>query len=270
MAKRDPNLVQSLERGLKALEMAARGRVKPADLAQKLGLDRSSAYRLLYTLMVNGYVNQDPTTREFLPNPSKFFALSSEVAGPMNWPVIAVGFLRVLRDRTGETANLGVLEGHEIVYIGQQAAHHALAVRYPLGTRRSLHGSALGKAILAFLPEPEIDRLLQEGGLAAQTPNTITDPKYLKLHLKTVREQGYAIDNEETFEGGRCIAAPIFDHRQQIVASMGISGPSTRLTLEKLSSIPHIVAEVANETSIALGGPSGSDDGKGSSKEPSG
>jgi DNA-binding IclR family transcriptional regulator len=253
MAKRDPNLIQSLERGLAALEMVVRGSVRPTDLAARLNIDRSTAYRLLYTLMVNGYLNQDPTRRDFVPNPSKFFALSSEVAGPMNWPVIAAGFLRVLRDRTGETANLGVQEGHEIVYIGQQPTHEALAVRLPLGTRRSLHGSALGKAILAFLPDTEIDRLIPESGLPAHTPNTITEPQRLKLHLQTVRRQGYAIDDEETFEGGRCLAAPIYDHRDQIIASMGISGPSTRLTLNKLPELASIVVDVASQTSEALG-----------------
>ncbi len=100
-------------------------------------MDRSTTYRLLYTLMIKGYLNQDASARNFNPNPSKFFALSSEVAGPMDWPVIVASFLRNLRDRTGETAKLEVLEGHNIVYIGQQPAHEALAVILPLGPRRS-------------------------------------------------------------------------------------------------------------------------------------
>ena len=253
MTKKDPNLIQSLVRGLTALEMTVRGTIKPSQLAKKLDIDRSTAYRLLYTLMVKGYVTQNPATRDFVPNPSKFFALSSEVAGPMNWPVIAAGFLRLLRDQTGETANLGVLEGHEIVYVGQQAAHEALAVRVPLGTRRPLHCSALGKAFLAFLPDSEIDQLIQKGGLAPRTPRTIIEPQTLKRDFQLVRERGYAIDDEETFEGGRCIAAPIYDHRQQIIASIGISGPSTRLTLDKLPSLAKVVVELANETSLALG-----------------
>lgn len=253
MKKRDPNLVQSLERGLTALEMAVRGGVKPLEVAEVLGVDRSTAYRLLYTLMVKGYLHQDASVREFIPNPSKFFALSSEVTGPMNWPVIVASFLRILRDRTGETANLGVLEGHDIVYIGQQPAHEALAVRLPLGTRRPLHCSALGKAILAFLTDPEINRLILESDLKPRTPRTITNPETLKLHLQTVRERGYAIDDEETFEGGRCIAAPIYDHRQQLVASMGISGPSTRLTWNKLTELASVVVEVTSQASAALG-----------------
>lgn len=236
-----------------AVEMSAQGGVKPSQVAEKLGIDRSSAYRLLYTLMMKGYLQQDPSSHQFLPNPSKFFALSSEVAGPMNWPIVANGFLRVLRDRTGETANLGILEGGEIVYIGQQAAHEALTVRVQLGTRRPLHCSALGKAILAHLPEIEIDHLIGNQELPAYTPQTITSPQKLKDHLKTVRELGYAVDDEETFQEVRCIAAPIYDHRRQVVASMGISGPYSRIKKDRLHLLAHTVIEVAVETSIALG-----------------
>jgi DNA-binding IclR family transcriptional regulator len=205
--------------------------------------------------MMKGYLQQDASNHHFLPNPSKFFALSSKVAGPMNWPIVANGFLRVLRDRTGETANLGTLEGGEIVYIGQQAAHEALTVRVPLGTRRPLHCSALGKAILAYLPEIEIDHLIDAQELPTYTPHTITRPQKLKDNLKTVRELGYAVDDEETFEEVRCIAAPIYDHRHQVVASMGISGPSSRLKKDRLHVLARVVTEVAAETSIALGAP---------------
>jgi DNA-binding IclR family transcriptional regulator len=233
--------------------MAVRGGVKPVDLAQVLGVDRSTAYRLLYTLKVKGYLDQDPTTHEFLPNPSKFFALSSEVAGPMNWSAIATSFLQVLRDRTRETANLGVLQEHEVVYVGQVQGQEALIVNHSLGTRRPLHCSALGKAILAFLPTAEAEWLIRQTQLTAKTPRTITDPQALRQHLRQVRRQGFAVDDEETFEGVRCIAAPILNHQGQVIASMGISGPSTRMTLERIATLAEIVVEAAGQTSAALG-----------------
>lgn len=252
VAKRESQIVQSLERGVIALEMAARGGIRPAALARVLGVDRTTAYRLLYTLMDKGYLEQDPKTHEFLPNPSKFFALSSQVGGAMNWPAIAAGFLPILRDRTGETANLGVLQDHEVVYIAQQQPREAVIVNHSLGARRPVHCSALGKALAAFLPEEELDRITA-GGLAPNTPRTITDPQMLKLHLRMVREVGYAVDDEETFLGVRCVAAPIYDHRGHVVASMGISGPSTRMALDRIPALADIVLDVVNQTSQALG-----------------
>jgi IclR family transcriptional regulator, KDG regulon repressor len=253
MTGSDTKPIQSLERGLIALELAVRGMGKPAELAKILKVDRSTAYRLLYTLKLRGYLDQDLLTREFVPNTAKFFVLSSEVAGLISWPTVAASFLMTLRDRTGETANLGVLQEAEVVYVGQQQTQEAVIVNHSLGTRRPLHCSALGKAILAFLPEAQVDCLIAEHGLAVRTHRTIANPQILKLHLNSIREQGYAVDDEETLHGVRCVAAPIYDHREQVIAAIGISGPSTRVTQDKIPTLGSIVVDVAAQASAALG-----------------
>lgn len=161
--------------------------------------------------------------------------------------------LRQLRDRTSETSNLGTLNEYEVVYIAQQRAPDGLIVSNSLGTRRPMHCSALGKAMLAFLPTGEAERLMRGKPLTQHTFRTISDPQSLKSHLQMVRERGYAIDDEETFEGIRCVAAPIFDHTQQVIASMGISGPSARLTSERLYLLADIVVDVARQASAFLG-----------------
>jgi IclR family transcriptional regulator, KDG regulon repressor len=253
MIERDSKPVQSLERGLIALELAVHGSVKPVELAKVLGVDRSTAYRLLYTLMIRGFLEQDPVTREFFPNSGKLFALSRQAAGRMDWPAIANTFLRTLRDRTGETANLGILQENDVVYIAQQQTREAVVVNHSLGERRPAHCSALGKALLAFLPEDYVDQIVKENGLVANTPRTITDPEILRLHLRTVRELGYATDDEETLHGVRCVAAPIYDHNNRVIAAMGITGPNTRLMLDTIPKLAHVVVKVANETSTALG-----------------
>lgn len=255
MPKQNSNLVQSLERGLIALEMAVDGGVKPSDLAKALGVDRSTAYRLLYTLMVKGYLNQNPSTHEFVANPAKLFELNSKVHEQMDWLSIASRFLNMLRDNTGETANLGVLHDREIVYVGQQRAQETVIVNHSLGARRPLHCSALGKAIIAFLSPAEVDRLLPDDQLPARTLKTITDLQTLKLELNKVRQSGYAVDDEETIEGVRCIAAPILDHSGQVIAAIGISGPATRVTARTLPIIAATVVEVARQASTALGAP---------------
>jgi DNA-binding IclR family transcriptional regulator len=251
--KRGQQLVQSLERGLIALEMAVEGGVRSVEVAEVLETDRSTAYRLLYTLVARGYLIQKPLTHEFIPNPTKFFQLHNKVAAMTDWTEIAAGFLSMLRDQSGETANLGVLQDSTVVYIAHKLGQAALTVNFALGTSRPLHCSALGKVFLASLSEVELGSLLAKTNLVANTANTITDPNVLKRHLHIVREHGYAVDDEETFEGVRCIAAPIYDHKEQIIAAMGISGPATRVTKAKLSELAQIVINVAAQASAALG-----------------
>ena len=151
--KRGQQLVQSLERGLAALEMALDGSVRPSHVAAALGIDRSTAYRLLYTLMAKGYLLQDERTREFTSNPTKFFQLYGKVATLLDWPDVAGDFLTKLREQSGETANLGVRQANNVIYIAHKPGQAALSVNFALGTSRPLHCSALGKALLAAQPD---------------------------------------------------------------------------------------------------------------------
>ena len=253
--KRGQQLVQSLERGLAALEMALDGSVRPSHVAEVLGIDRSTAYRLLYTLMAKGYLLQDERTREFTSNPAKFFQLYGKVATLLDWPDIAGDFLTKLRDQSGETANLGVRQANNVIYIAHKPGQAALSVNFALGTSRPLHCSALGKALLAAQPDAVTAEWVASAPLTAYTAKTITKPSLLKRHLGAVRADGHAVDDEETFAGVRCIAAPIQDHRQQVIAALGISGPTTRITHEQLPHFAQTVMQVAAQLSAELGAP---------------
>jgi len=259
--KRGQQLVQSLERGLIALEMAVEGGVRSAEVAEVLDTDRSTAYRLLYTLMAKGYLIQKASTREFVPNPTKFFQLHSKVATMTDWTEVAAGFLSMLRDQSDETANLGVQQENRVVYIAHKLGQAALTVNFALGTSRPLHCSALGKVLLAAQTDAEIEQFVANSTLMANTPKTIVDPNILQHHLTTVRKCGYAVDDEETFEGIRCIAAPIYDHKGLMIAAMGISGPATRVSVARLPELAQIVMNVAAQASAALGAPGVSADG---------
>jgi IclR family transcriptional regulator, KDG regulon repressor len=248
------NVVQSLERGLVALEATIRaGRIKPSAIAEELHVDRSTAYRLLFTLTEKGYLVQDPATRDFLPNPVRFFGLIGAMGEPMDWPTRAADFLRQLRDRSGETSNLGAIDEREVVYLAQQRALDGLMVSNPVGTRRPWHCSALGKAILAHLSDQEIDALVGGKPLVKHTFRTITDLQTFKRHLAIIRERGYATDDEETFIGVRCVASPIFDHTGHVMASIGVSGPSVRLTPERILQLAETVCDVAGQASKFFG-----------------
>ena len=253
--KRGQQLVQSLERGLVALEMALESSVRPADVAEALGIDRSTAYRLLNTLTAKGYLLQDERTREFTSNPTKFFQLYSRVATLLDWPDVAADFLTRLRDQSGETANLGVRQANNVIYIAHKPGQAALSVNFALGTSRPLHCSALGKALLAAQPDAATAEWIAATPLTAYTAQTITAPTLMRHHLGAVRADGYAVDDEETFAGVRCIAAPIYDHRRQVIAALGISGPSTRITQEQVPHFAQIVMRVAAQLSADLGAP---------------
>ena len=253
--KRGQQLVQSLERGLTALEMALDGNVRPSHVAEALGIDRSTAYRLLYTLMAKGYLLQDERSREFTSNPAKFFQLYGKVAALLEWPDAAEGYLTKLRDQSGETANLGVRQANNVIYIAHKPGQAALSVNFALGTSRPLHCSALGKVLLAAQPDAVTEEWVASAALTSFTAKTITEPSRLKRHLEKVRADGYAVDDEETFAGVRCIAAPVRDHREQVITALGISGPTTRITLERLPHFAQSVIQIAAQLSSELGAP---------------
>ena len=222
--------VQSLRRGLGALEVAIDRDVRPSELAEILQVGRTTALRLLQTLVDEGYVKQSPTTKAFRANPAKIFLLASKLGSSLGWLGMAERFLTELAQATGETANLAVLEGAEAVYVAVAPSANALSVRPLIGTRRPIHSSAIGKAMIAFLDEAERARLLERAGLPQLTWRTITSLEVLEDQLREVRATGYAVDDQESINGVRCLAAPVLDRSLRPFAAIGISAPWVRMT----------------------------------------
>jgi DNA-binding IclR family transcriptional regulator len=249
----DSNLIQSLSRGLSALELVAQHSLTPRALAHALDVDRSTAYRILTTLAAHGFVERDPHSEQYILSSRKIFALSSTIGASSHWPSLATPWMKQLRDEIGEAVSLAVLQGDEVVYVNHLPSLEALTVGPLLGLRRPVYVSAVGKAIIAFLPDAEQDSLIRQLKLTALTPNTITNHKALHEELAQVRERGYAVDDAETFVGVRCVAAPIYDSTHQVIASMGISGPASRVTLERVPDIGQRVRTLADAFSLSLG-----------------
>jgi IclR family transcriptional regulator, KDG regulon repressor len=128
-------------------------------------------------------------------------------------------------------------------------------VRVPssVGRRNPAHCTAVGKALIAYLPDEELEGLMRRRGLKAHTPKTITTPVLLRRELATIRERGYAIDDEEIEKGLRCIGAPVRDHSGRVVASLSVAGPAFRLTRARTSSVARLVAKAADALSAELG-----------------
>lgn len=243
--------IQSLARGLVILDLLAQAEngMGTVEFAQHLGIDKSSASRLLHTLASHGYVEQDPDTRRYKLGPH-VITLSRSVLNRMPLRDEARPYLLHLTQLTGECSHLAILSQGRALYVDQVESPSILRVETEVGTLSPLHCTALGKVLLAHTPAA----LPTE--LPTHTPRTITAEDTLHMHLKEVRRQGYATDDEEHVLGVRCVAAPVYSYAGRVVGAIGISGPSGRVTLENLPALTQQVIETANELSRRLGGSS--------------
>jgi DNA-binding IclR family transcriptional regulator len=129
----------------------------------------------------------------------------------------------------------------------------AVRMHSAIGRRASAHSTAVGKAMLAFMSQKEVENIIEEHGLPVCTPNTITDKEALLRELERVRQQGYAVDDIENEDGIRCVGAPIFDHQGKPVAALSVSGPAFRLSMERVKELTGAVTSTALEISRQLG-----------------
>jgi len=246
--------IQSLDRGLQLLELLslAKEPMGLPELSKALGVDRSTVHRLLGTLLKRGYVQQDLDSKRYELG-LKVVELSRRAIDRLSLRAVAKPFLKQLVRETGESANLAVMASNQAICIDHEPSPLALAVTNDIGVPFALHATAIGKVLLAALPDDQLMSLSDAGHLVAYTPRTITDFRTLQVHLQLIRQQGYAFDDEERFIGVRCIAAPIHDHRCKVVAALSLSGPTTRMTLEKVPTLAELVKKTAADISMALG-----------------
>ncbi|MGH3666085.1 MAG: IclR family transcriptional regulator, partial [Egibacteraceae bacterium] len=159
-----------------------------------------------------------------------------------------------LAAHTGETCHLGVLDGHRIVYIEKVESPHAVRMHSRVGSTNPAHSTGLGKAMLAHCDAEVIAATIAQG-LPRRTGRTITDPERLRQELATIRRRGFALDDVENEDGIRCVAAPVLDHKRDVVAGISIAGPTYRLTLDRLQQVGSRVRAAALELSQRIGYP---------------
>jgi len=253
--------IQSVERALSLLELLAEATdgVRLNDISSTLNLNVSTCHHLLRTLMDRGYVAQSGKDRAyFLGN--KVSELSGSRMRQFNLADVAMADLRGLNKRTGETVHLTVWRGDELVTIAVLDSHHAVrVVSGPSGKAEAVHATATGKAILAWLPEPEADRIIARSGMTRFTDNTITDHDKLVEEFRHVRRNGFAVDHEEFQPGVICIGAAIRDHAGAVIGSFSCSLPTMRADETYLRSVEAEVKAVARAISDKLEGVVNSD-----------
>lgn len=247
-------LVKSLDRALNILERLIEHN-KPlgiTEISQGTDLHKSTVYRLVDTLCYRGYIAQDSETGKYKIG-MKFFELGSKVINDLDLRQQAKPYLYELEERTEETVHLGILENREIVYIDKVESRHTIRMSSHVGRRVHPHNTALGKVIMAHLPDDEVERIIDKEGLPRYTENTITDKEELLHELERIKDRGYAVDDEESEKGIRCVGGPIFDHAGSAKAAFSISGPAHRLTEDKMAEIKKTVVEYSRKISKAFG-----------------
>lgn len=239
--------VQTLARGLMILEKLAEAPngLGITELAEEFGMDKGNMSRVLQTLANYGFAEKVEDTRKYVLGP-QIVRLSRIVLTRMPLRETAKPYLKELVQSTGECAHLAIVAQGQALYIDQEEPLSSLRVTTGVGTLAPLYCTALGKVLLAFAHAPVPEKL------SAYTIRTITDPALLQSHIEWVRSHGYAIDDEEYEIGVRCIAVPVFDYRDKCVAAIGISGPTSRLTLENLPKMAQVVQEIGKSLSARL------------------
>ncbi len=240
--------VQSIVRTFELLEALADqgGSASLSRLAEASGLPLPTIHRLVRTLVDLGYVRQE-ASREYVLAP-RLIRLG-ESAGRMlsTW---AMPHLARLVDFLGETANLAMLDGDQIVYVAQTPGLHSMRMFTEVGRRVSPHCTAVGKALLADHSEADVRALLRRTGMAEHTEHTITDPQTFQEQLAWVREHGYATDDGEQEIGVRCVAVKIPNVSSRIAFS--ISGPAPRMTQDLIDRAVPLLVNAAEDLSAEL------------------
>jgi IclR family transcriptional regulator, acetate operon repressor len=233
--------VQSVDRAFELLELVADagGEATLSQLAEASGLPQPTIHRLLRTLIAGGYIRQQPSRRYSLgPRLIRLGETAGRVLGSSARP-----HLTRLRDLTGETSNMAVLDGDQVVYVAQVPSPHAMRMFTEVGQRVDLHCTAVGKAVLATLPPAETDRILSRITMSPRTIHTITDPSVIRAEIDRVRLQGFAVDDGEQEIGVRCFAVAIPDAPTR--AALSISGPQARVAGLDMDSIIPLLQEAA-------------------------
>lgn len=221
--------IASVQRALDILNLFNNGHVElgNAEIAKLVDLPIGTASGLIYTLKANNYLDQNPANRKYRLG-LKLAERAAVLLDQLDIRKVAAPFLEELRDWCGESVNLAVRDGSEVVYIERMFGDHALGIRSELGRRGALHSTALGKAIFSFLPSTEQKSLLANYKLVPVTPFTITDRQAFINELSLINKRGYALDEQENELGGRCVGSPIFDRTGYPIAAVSVSVPIQR------------------------------------------
>ncbi|HEV7898494.1 MAG TPA: IclR family transcriptional regulator [Planosporangium sp.] len=220
-------------------------------IAQVTGLPISTVHRILQELVSQGWVREGEE-RDYMLGPG-LLRLAGRAADDSDLARAARPALRALGERSGYTIHFGVRQGDEAVYVDKLDGRGAYGMRSRIGGTLSLHCTAIGKAILAALPEEDVRMIAARTALPRRMPRTLTTTEALLANLATVRARGWALDDEENATRVRCIGAVVVDHRGEPIGAVSVSGLSVDLGRVQVARLAPMVVRTAREVSAALG-----------------
>lgn len=248
------NQVKSVAKAFLIMEELDRsGELSIGDLSERLRMDKATVHRLVNTVKASGFVVQNPDNKKY-SNSLKLLAMGNRVMGKHGVKQIARPYMEELSEKTGETVNLGSIVDNRIIYIDKLVSSSTIKVDLGVGVTVPIYCSGMGKAILAFTPEPQLEGILGSVSLERYTAGTITDKARLLEEFAKIRRDGFAVDDEEYIEGLVCFGAPIFDFDGDPVAAVSISCPKYRYDPgEHLKIYTGMVAQAGRNISKMMG-----------------
>jgi IclR family pca regulon transcriptional regulator len=249
--------IDAVARGLEILSLftTERPSMNLTEIVTASQINKSTAFRILSTLELLGYLERDPETRYYQPG-LKVLQLGFTALNSLDVAQIGQPYLKSLSDAIGETTNMAILDGAEIVYVARNATRQIIGVNVQRGSRAPAYCTSMGKAQLIDLSQNELVALLGKGPYPQMTPNTILYLEDLVSELGKIRQQGYAVNDEELAFGLRSVAAPIRDARGKILAAINISVPGARISRQGLEErLAPMVVATARSISSSLGAP---------------
>lgn len=249
----DSSPATAVERALNILEAAAHRRdgLTNSEISRKLGIPKSSASYILRTLERRGYLRREAESGRYRLG-LKILSLGGDAQANLDIADVALPFMRALEEKIHMTVHLAVLDQGEAVYIEKVEAPGFFKVNTWVGRRMFLHSTSVGKCLLAWLPKQEVETIVKQQGLKKRTPKTITTMTRLLVDLERVKDEGYAVDDEENSLGARCLGAPVFEVTGTVIAALGASGTLTQVDEDSMPRLAEAVKETARRISRQL------------------
>ncbi len=246
--------VTSIDRALTILETLSQSKkgLTNSDISRKLDLPKSTISYILRTLEQRSYLYKADSSGKYRLT-AKLFSVGIQVLRGMELHDIALPVLEELVDKTDLTGHLAILDGYDAVYIEKIDKPGFIKMDTWVGRRLDVHCTAVGKALIAQLPQESIEKIIKIKGLSKYTPKTISSSNQLFHELEKVRAAGYALDDSENNADVRCIATPIFNMQGRVEAALGLTGTESQMKLEKLKGYVRLIKQAARHISQRLG-----------------
>lgn len=247
-------MLGTLVKGIRILELFSVGRPRwrITDISRETGLNKSAVFRVVQTLESEGYLHKDPRDKSYMLT-AKLLGLSTVVLSQFNIVEQSKDAVDRLWTMTQGTVVVRVFEGKQLISVAVRESPHVLRVTHNVGTAYDFNFGAIGKAILAYLPEEELEKILKRGVLTKFTSKTIVSVSALLEELKKIRRNGFTFSDEEAIEGVRAVGAPIFDMTERPIAGISVGLPTVRFPKAKVPEFGKLVRQAADRISLNLG-----------------